>query len=120
MTIESSKPGTAPGPAHASVFVWLVASSSIWHYTSSGTEILDYWFRFDPVVTPLIALAIVTAFLGALFPNRTWAVLLFAAGQLTAIAVRFPRSSIAHWLRRRNARNGRSSSRGLPASMLRT
>ncbi len=78
------------GPSHASVFIWLFAVSSIWHYTSSGTEILDYWFRFDPLVTPLLLLAILTAFIAAVFPNRTPAVLLFACGQFVAIFLRFP------------------------------
>jgi hypothetical protein len=80
----------AGGPGHVSVFIWLFAIASIWHYTSSGRELLDFWARFDPTVTPLIAIAIVTAFIGALFPTRTPAVLLFAAGQVVAIFGRLP------------------------------
>lgn len=81
---------TAGGPDHATVFIWLFAIASIWHYTSSGRELLDFWVRFDITVTPLIATAIVTAFVGALFPTRTPAVLIFAAGQVVAISGRFP------------------------------
>ena len=77
-------------PSHASIFVWLFAIATIWHYTSSSREIAEAWFRFDPVRTPLLALAIVSALVGALFPNRTRAVLFFAAGQVVAISVRLP------------------------------
>lgn len=77
-------------PSHASIFVWLFAIAAIWHYASSGGEIADAWFRFDPVRTPLLALAIVSALVGALFPERTGAVLFFAFGQFVAIFVRFP------------------------------
>ena len=80
----------AAGPAHATVFIWLFAISSNWHYLSSGLELRNYLFHFDPVITPLIVTAILTAFVGALFANRTWAVLLFAAGQLAVLSVRFP------------------------------
>lgn len=90
MANQTQQSQVGAGPSHASVFIWLFAISSIWHYTSSGTEILDYWFRFDPLVTPLILLAIVTAFIAAIFPHRTPAVLLFACGQFLAIFLRFP------------------------------
>ena len=80
----------AQGPSHATLFVWMFAISSLWHYTSSANEIFDFWFHFDPVGTPLFALAIVSAFVAAVFPNKTGAVLFFAAGQTAAIALRMP------------------------------
>lgn len=81
---------TRTTPSHASIFVWLFAIASIWHYTSSGQEIANYWFRFDPTITPLIFLSIASAFVGACFPNRVTALLVFSIGQLIAICVRFP------------------------------
>lgn len=77
-------------PSHASVFIWLFAIASIWHYTSSADEIANYWFHFDPLVTPIILLSIVSAFIGACFPNKTPALLVFSSGQLIAIGLRFP------------------------------
>ena len=90
MIDQPAQPESRPGPDHATIFIWLFALSSLWHYTSSTSEIVWNWFRFDPVGTPLTALAIVTAFIAAVFPNRTPAVLLFAGAQLLGIAVRFP------------------------------
>lgn len=77
-------------PDHATVFIWFFAVSSIWHYTSSSTEISRYLLHYDPLVTPLIVLSIVTAIVAALFPNRSWALLTFSIGQLIAIGLRFP------------------------------
>jgi hypothetical protein len=77
-------------PSHASVFIWLFAIASIWHYTSSSTDIVNYWFHYDRLITPLIALSIGTAFVGASFPNKTAALLIFSVGQLTAICIRMP------------------------------
>lgn len=85
-----SQADTTPGPSHATVFVWLFAVASIWHYTSSASQILESWFRFHPVDTPLTALSVLTAFIAALFPQRTSAVLLFSAGQFAAIFIRMP------------------------------
>jgi hypothetical protein len=90
MSYSSDKPQYGPEPSHSSMFVWLFAIATIWHYSSSSRELYNYWLQFDPVVTPLIAMAVVTAFIAAVFPNRTPAVLLFAAGQVVAISVRFP------------------------------
>ncbi len=87
---ETNKILAAGGPDHATVFIWIFAVSSIWHYTSSSTEISRYWFQYDPLVTPLIFLSIVTAFIAATFPNKTWALLTFSLGQLIAIGLRFP------------------------------
>src|SRR5690242_16908680 len=78
------------GPSHASVFIWLFAISSIWHYTSAFDDVTAYWFQYHPVVTPLIFVSIVTAFIAACVPYRTRALLLMAAGQLSAILARFP------------------------------
>jgi hypothetical protein len=75
---------------HATVFIWIFAVSSIWHYASSSTEISRYWLHYDALVTPLIFLSIVTAFIAAAFPTRTWALLTFSFGQLTAVGLRFP------------------------------
>ena len=75
---------------HATVFIWIFAVSSIWHYTSSSTDIVRYWFQYDPLVTPLIFLSIATALIAAVFPARTWALLTFSCGQLLAISLRFP------------------------------
>ena len=85
---EKTKPG--PEPTHSSIFIWLFAVASIWHYTSSIRELNNYWAQFDPLVTPLIALAIVTSLIVAVFPNRTPALITFAGAQFLAIAVRFP------------------------------
>ncbi len=78
------------GPSHASIFVWLFAVSIIWHYTSSGTEIANYWLRYDPLITPLIFLSIVSAFIAACFPNKTAAVMVMCVSQLIALGLRFP------------------------------
>lgn len=89
----TDKPFDKPGAGrtdHATVFIWIFAVSSIWHYASSSTEISRYWFHYDPLVTPLIFLSIVTAFIAATFPTRTWALLTFSLGQLIAIGLRFP------------------------------
>jgi len=77
-------------PSHATVFVWLFAVSAIWHYTSAGTDIIDYWFTYDPQVTPLVFLSIVTAFIAACYPTKTWAVMTMCVGQLVALFLRFP------------------------------
>jgi hypothetical protein len=77
-------------PNHATVFIWFFAVSSIWHYTSSSTEISRYLLHYDPLVTPLIVLSIATAIVAAVFPDRTWALLTFSLGQLVAIGLRFP------------------------------
>jgi hypothetical protein len=79
------------GPSGASVFVWLLAISSIWHYTSSTDEIANYWFHYDSLGTPLIFLSISTALIAATAPNKIGALLLFAVGQMVAIGARFPR-----------------------------
>ena len=76
MNEQTADREAAKAPSHASVFIWLFAISSIWHYTSSGQEIADYWLRYDSLITPLIFLSIVSAFIGACFPNKTPAVLL--------------------------------------------
>jgi hypothetical protein len=77
-------------PQHATVFIWIFAVSSIWHYTSSSTEISRYLLHYDALITPLIFLSIVTALVAAVFPDRTWALLTFSIGQLGAIGIRFP------------------------------
>ncbi len=81
---------TRTAPNHAAIFVWLFAIASIWHYTSSAEEIVNNWFRFNPTITPLIFLSIASAFVGACFPNRAAALLVFSIGQLVAICIRFP------------------------------
>jgi hypothetical protein len=91
MTGKSSHLGSSPGPGNASIFVWLFAMSSSWHYTSSAPEIVNYWFHYDPLITPLVFLSISTALIGATAPDRTRAVLLFAIGQVIAVGLRFPR-----------------------------
>ncbi|MGI9235977.1 MAG: hypothetical protein ACR2QZ_01185 [Woeseiaceae bacterium] len=78
------------GPSHATVFVWLFAVSSIWHYTSSASDIVAYWFRYDPLVTPLVFLSIVSAFIAACYPTKTIALMVMCVGQLIAIFLRFP------------------------------
>ena len=90
MINAASEQTSAKGPSHAHMFVWLFAIASIWHYTSSATELLRYWENFDPIVTPLIALAIITAMIVAVFPNRTPAILAFAGAQTLVIGFRFP------------------------------
>lgn len=90
MTAHPTQNLPAVRPDHATVFIWIFAVSSIWHYTSSSSEIVRYWFQFDPLVTPLIFLSLATAFIAATFPTRTWALLTFSAGQLIAIGLRFP------------------------------
>ena len=72
---------SSTAPSHASVFIWVFAISAIWHYTSSSSDIVDYWLRFDPLVTPLVFVSIVTAFVAAVFPNKTLALLIFAGGE---------------------------------------
>jgi hypothetical protein len=90
MTAQQDDPESRPGASHATVFVWLFAVSAIWHYASSGSEIENYWFRYDPLVTPLIFLSIVTAFIAACYPNKTIAVIVMCVSQLIAISLRLP------------------------------
>ncbi len=87
---DTSRAQTAREPSHSSIFIWLFAIASIWHYTSAGGEILKYWSNFHPVITPVILAAIVGGLVAALFPNRTPAVLVFAGTQTLAISIRFP------------------------------
>ena len=77
-------------PDHATVFIWVFAVSSIWHYASSSSEISRYWLQYDSLVTPLIFLSIATAFVAAIYPNKTWALITFSVGQMIAIGLRFP------------------------------
>jgi hypothetical protein len=91
MTRDETSNNLAAGhPDHATVFIWIFAVSSIWHYTSSSTEISRYLLHYDSLVTPLIILSIVTAIVAAAYPGRTWALLTFSVGQLVAIGFRFP------------------------------
>lgn len=90
MTDLQKDPESSQGPSHATIFVWLFAVSAIWHYTSSGSDIQSYWIRYDPLVTPLLFLSIVTAFIAACYPTRTAALMLMCIGQLIAILLRFP------------------------------
>lgn len=76
--------------SHATIFVWLFAVAAIWHYTSSASSILSYWFKFNPLVTPLVFLSIVTAFIAACYPNKTLALMIMCVGQLFAIVLRMP------------------------------
>lgn len=81
---------TREGPSHATIFVWLFAVAAIWHYTSSASSILSYWFKYDPLVTPLVFLSIVTAFIAACYPGKTLALMVMCVGQLIAIGLRMP------------------------------
>lgn len=90
MTLQQEPQEIRQGPTHATVFIWLFAVSAIWHYTSSASDILDYWFKFDALVTPLIFLSIVSAFIAACYPTKTFALMLMCVGQLVSISLRFP------------------------------
>lgn len=90
MEATTTTRSTAQAPSHASVFIWLFAVSAIWHYTSSSSDIINYWFTYNPRITPLVFLSIVTAFIAACYPTRTWAVMTMCIGQLVAIWLRFP------------------------------
>jgi hypothetical protein len=90
MTDNCSNLKSGDGPSHATVFIWLFAISSIWHYTSSARDIASYWFKYDPLVTPLIFISIGTGFIAACFPDKTRALLWLAVGQLVAVLARFP------------------------------
>ncbi len=90
MTQQANKQGSQTGPGHATVFIWLFAVSAIWHYTSSSPDIVNYWFRYNPLITPLVFLSIVSAFIAACYPTKIWAVMVMCIGQLIAILLRFP------------------------------
>jgi hypothetical protein len=90
MTTTTTNFKSLDGPSHATVFIWLFAISSIWHYTSSASDIASYWFQYNPLVTPLIFISIGTGFLAACFPDKTRALLWLSIGQLAAIGLRFP------------------------------
>ena len=51
---------------------------------------MNYWCRYDPLVTPLVFLSIATAFIAACYPHRTAALMLMSCVQLLTIALRFP------------------------------
>lgn len=70
--------------------MWLFAVSAIWHYTSSSSDIINYWFTYNPLVTPLVFLSIASAFIAACYPTRTWALMTMCLGQLIAIFLRYP------------------------------
>lgn len=90
MATHKSDSDTYTGPSHSTVFIWLFAVAAIWHYTSSASEIMNYWYQYNALVTPLIFLSIVTAFIAACFPTKIWAVMLMCIGQLVTISLRFP------------------------------
>jgi len=90
MVAQQDNGKSVKGPSHATVFIWLFAISAIWHYTSSSTDIVNYWFRYDALVTPLIFLSIGSAFIAACYPTKTLAVMIMCVGQLIAIGLRFP------------------------------
>ena len=90
MTTESNSPRTHTAPSHATVFIWLFAVSAIWHYTSSSPDIVNYWFTYNPLVTPLVFVAIATAFLAACYPTKIWAVMTMCVGQIVSIYPRYP------------------------------
>jgi hypothetical protein len=90
MTPPPAPRDSTRAPSHAAIFIWLLAVSTIWHYSSSSTEILDHWFRYDALVTPLVFLSIASAFIAACFPDKTVAVLVLAVGLLIGIGLRFP------------------------------
>lgn len=90
MTTHQGESESRAGPSHATLFVWLFAVSAIWHYTSSGSEIANYWFRYDPLVTPLVFLSIISAFIAACYPSKTAALMVMCVSQLIAICLRFP------------------------------
>jgi hypothetical protein len=90
MTEEQKDPESSQGPSHATIFVWLFAVSAIWHYTSSGSEIQNFWIRYDALVTPLVFLSIITAFIAACYPNKTAALMVMCFGQLITIFLRYP------------------------------
>ena len=89
-TVSATNFKSLDGPTHATVFIWVFAISSIWHYTSSASDIASYWFQYNPLVTPLILISIGTGFLAACFPDKTRALLWLSIGQLIAIGLRFP------------------------------
>ena len=70
MTHAIDMPKAGPEPSHSSMFIWLFAIATIWHYSSSSKELYNYWLQFDPVITPLIAMSIVTAFIAAQFGKK--------------------------------------------------
>lgn len=88
-TTTGSRPPPS-APSHATIFVWLFAVSTIWHYTSASGDIIHYWFTYNPKVTPLVFISIVTAFIAACYPMKTWAVMTMCIGQIVAIFLRFP------------------------------
>ena len=90
MKSQQSNPESRQNLSHATIFVWLFAISAIWHYTSSGTDISSYWFRYDALVTPLVFLSIASAFIAACYPSKTLAVLVMCIAHLIAISLRFP------------------------------
>ncbi len=75
---------------NASFFIWLISIAAIWAHTSQPKEVYQYWLHFDPVQTPAIILATLTAFASALFPTRTYVFLVFCVVQLVTILIRFP------------------------------
>ena len=79
----------SPG-SNATVFVWLYSVASIWHFTSSSNEIEWFWRHLDPVHTPLVTVAIVTAFIAACYPNNARAFIFMIAAQAVVIYVRLP------------------------------
>lgn len=76
--------------SHATIFTWLLAVSTIWHHTSSSNEVYYYWLHFDPVQTPAVFFAVMTAFLAACYPTSLKFFLLFVVTQIIVIFTRLP------------------------------
>ena len=47
MNMADSTINNGDGPTHATVCIWVFTVSALWHYTSSASEIISYWFRYD-------------------------------------------------------------------------
>lgn len=84
-----------PAPRHPAqgtgvLAAWLIAMAAIWHYTSSSNEIWNFWLHFDPVQTPAVIAALVSALLAACFPANPRVFIGFATVQLCVIGIRLP------------------------------
>ena len=82
--------GRHPAQRTGVLAAWLIALSSIWHFTSSSNEVWNFWLHFDPVQTPSVIAALITALLAACFPANPRVFIAFALTQLIVILIRIP------------------------------
>lgn len=90
MTTDNNAQESSNCRLHAGLFSWVLAMALLWHHTSSSNEVWEYWLHFDPLITPLITITCVTAFLAACYPLKRSIFTIFAVSAFLSFIVRMP------------------------------